>query len=177
VTGLWFGVDETTVLIYVGIAGIVVAVVLFALSHALRARRAAGEVRATAEALLEELTRIRTEIDSRFPQFILSFGWSKPITPVLTPAFDQLSTTARIIDLGNQLAPKVNALYGIVEQINDRLRMVEAQAAKFGLRAGVQELVTETGENWGLVWSKKGDFLKQYPEVEKALRVVANRTE
>jgi hypothetical protein len=123
----------------------------------------------TAGALLKEIDRIRRLLDSGYHQFITSNNYWNPIPTIPTPSYSQLFSQGRVVKLGTQLAPLVDAAYVEIDRMNRGIQTVNHKVSE-NRKLAYNDTQRYLGDDWYPVVNAKDAFLRQAPAVEEGLR-------
>ena len=173
--------DDSAWLIVVGIFGPIAGAGLGAVAGyylGKRSTRGASEAERrrnnaeSAGALLQEIGRIKTILDDKFPQYIGQAAYWETFPRLPSASYDELHGQGRIVTLGLQLATFVNQIYECSQEINNLTRRIGdklAEHPEIGTPAAIQ---ANLGEEWREIWSAKSGILSVYAEAERQLRNV-----
>jgi hypothetical protein len=130
----------------------------------------------TAIALLKEVEGINRLLKDGYHQFITANTYWNPIPTIPTPAYSQLFSQGRIVKLGVQVSPLVDAAYGEIAKMNRAIEIVNRKVSE-NRRLAHSDPQRYLGDDWYPVTMAKDAFQRQAPGIEEALKRVESTPE
>jgi hypothetical protein len=170
-------VDETQLYFILGVvAALVIAIVVGYYYHRRTLRSSSAsrlvdrdqELKTTAKLLLLELARSKSIFESKVPQFMSGTDYWNDFPILPTRNYEELRNSARIAELGADLANAVNTAYDAVIQANEILRAINA--VFLPIRTNLNQMQNLFEGKWVVLRNCKTKFLAAYPLIESALR-------
>lgn len=166
--------DDTLLLVAVGIVGpIAGAVVGYLLGRRLTRKDKEADRsnrrRESATALLNELRRIKEQLESGFPQYPIQAAYWQPLPRISTTTYDELKNQGRVVELGPKLAPMIDHAYDRLKRVNELSGVVETELAAV-LHTSLVDVNAQVGDEWNQIWNIKTEFLRNFNELEAALQ-------
>jgi hypothetical protein len=172
----WPGLTDTALIVAAAVGPLVAGWVFYRLGQ--RSQQAHSEAEQsgrrveTALALSQEMDRVKKELESRFPIYVIGSAYWQRMSSLPTAQYDELRASGRVVEHGVALSSRVNREYEYIATINEGLADV------WRLYSGPPTLPHDKvtfvlGVPWQRIWDAKTAFEKDYSDLIATLKKVA----